>query len=144
MATVLTDNSPTLFRCDAIPPTATSAKPSTPAVHKQNATASPTLEERADKLLLKARSPMRVDEVQGIHARINKKQNPPRPDGPEGKKYISDGLWDLMNRCHWLLEPCQRYSMEHVHGFFKLEIEGVRRIDCRKFSLTKILFDMIS
>ena len=88
MVTVLTDNSSTLFRCDAIPLTATSAKPSTPAVHKQNATASPTLEERADKLLLKARSPMRVDEVQGIHARINKKRT--------GKKYISDGLWDFM------------------------------------------------
>ena len=53
-----------------------------------------------------------------IHARINKKQNPPRPDGWEGKKSVSDGLWELMNRC-WSLKPNQRPSMELVHSFFK-------------------------
>ena len=57
-----------------------------------------------------------------IHARINKRQNPPRPDRPEGKKYVSDGLWELMNRC-WSHKPDQRPPMEHVHGFFK-ELEA--------------------
>ena len=53
-----------------------------------------------------------------IHARINKRQCPPRPEGLEVKKYVSDGLWELMNRC-WSLKPDQRPSMEHVHSFFK-------------------------
>ena len=47
-----------------------------------------------------------------IHARISKRQYPPRPDG------LEDRLWDLMNRC-WLLEPDQRPAMELVHSFFK-------------------------
>ena len=54
-----------------------------------------------------------------IHARINKKQCPPRPDGPEEGKYVSDGLWDLMNRC-WSLKPDLRPTIEHVHSFFKM------------------------
>ena len=53
-----------------------------------------------------------------IHARINKKQCPPRPDGPEGDKYVSDGLWELMNRC-WSLKPDLRPTIEQVHSFFK-------------------------
>jgi len=57
-----------------------------------------------------------------IHARINKKQCPPRPEGLEGKKYVSDSLWELMNRC-WSQKPDQRPSMEHVHRFFK-ELEA--------------------
>ena len=57
-----------------------------------------------------------------IHARINKKQRPPRPDGPEERKYVSDGLWELMNRC-WSLKPDLRPTMDHVHSFFKGFVE---------------------
>ena len=47
-----------------------------------------------------------------IHARINKRQCPPRPDG------LEDRLWDLLNRC-WSLKPDQRPAMELVHSLFK-------------------------
>ena len=49
-----------------------------------------------------------------LYARISKKQNPPRPDGPNR---ISDDLWDLMTRC-WAAEPDERPTMEQVHGSF--------------------------
>jgi serine/threonine protein kinase len=48
-----------------------------------------------------------------IHARISKKQTPPRPE----KNLVSDELWDLMNRC-WSIVPDQRPTMEVVHRFF--------------------------
>lgn len=49
-----------------------------------------------------------------IHARISKEQCPSRP---EGRNHVSDGLWDLMNRC-WVIVPDQRPSMDNVHRFF--------------------------
>ena len=49
-----------------------------------------------------------------IHARISKRQCPPRPEGKNG---VSDGLWDLMRRC-WSLKPDRRPTMEQVHSFF--------------------------
>jgi len=49
-----------------------------------------------------------------IHARISKRQCPPRP---EGNNSVSDGLWDLMRRC-WSLKPDRRPTMEQVHSFF--------------------------
>ena len=52
-----------------------------------------------------------------IHARIGKKQCPPRPDGPNPRNCVSDGLWDLMMRC-WVLEPRHRPTMDNVHSFF--------------------------
>ena len=52
-----------------------------------------------------------------IHARISKKQCPPRPDGQDGKHRVSDELWDLMKRC-WSVKPEQRPTMELVHRFF--------------------------
>lgn len=52
-----------------------------------------------------------------IHARINKKQFPPRPDGQDGKYCVSNELWDLMKRC-WSFKPDQRPTMEVVHQFF--------------------------
>ena len=52
-----------------------------------------------------------------IHARISKKQDPPRPDGQDRKNRVSDGLWDLMMRC-WSVKPDHRPTMEHVHSFF--------------------------
>lgn len=52
-----------------------------------------------------------------IHARISKKQCPPRPEGPDGKNRVSDELWDLMKRC-WSVKPEQRPTMEQVHRFF--------------------------
>ena len=51
-----------------------------------------------------------------VHARITKKIRPTRP-GPGGAYPISDGLWDLMNRC-WSTEPKERPSMDHVSSFF--------------------------
>jgi serine/threonine protein kinase len=52
-----------------------------------------------------------------IHARISKRQCPPRPDGPEERNRVSDGLWDLMKRC-WSVKPEIRPTMEHVQRFF--------------------------
>lgn len=52
-----------------------------------------------------------------IHARIGKKQNPPRPDGLDPKNRVSDGLWDLMTRC-WSIKQDQRPTMDEVHSFF--------------------------
>jgi len=52
-----------------------------------------------------------------IHARISKRQNPPRPDGQNPKNRVSDGLWDVMMRC-WAIIPEQRPTMEQVHTFF--------------------------
>jgi len=52
-----------------------------------------------------------------IHARISKEQCPPRPDGQDPKKRVSDGLWELMMRC-WSTEPDRRPSMEQVYRFF--------------------------
>ena len=49
-----------------------------------------------------------------LSARSYKRQNPPRPDGPNN---IPDDLWDLMERC-WERKPRQRPTMEQVHGFF--------------------------
>ena len=57
-----------------------------------------------------------------IHARISKRQCPPRPIG------LEDRLWDLMNYC-WLLEPDQRPAMELVYSFFKdqtIDVKGFR------------------
>jgi len=52
-----------------------------------------------------------------IHARISKRQCPPRPDGRDQKNRVSDGLWDLMMHC-WSIKPDQRPTMEQVHSFF--------------------------
>ena len=52
-----------------------------------------------------------------IHARIAKKQDPPRPEGQDQRNRVSDELWDLMNRC-WDIKPEQRPTMELVHRFF--------------------------
>ena len=52
-----------------------------------------------------------------IHARISKRQCPPRPDGRDGKNRVSDDLWELMMRC-WTVRPDQRPTMEQVHSFF--------------------------
>ena len=51
-----------------------------------------------------------------IHARISKRQTPPRPDG---QNRISDDLWDLMIRC-WSVTLHQRPTMEQVHTHFLL------------------------
>ena len=48
-----------------------------------------------------------------IHARIHKKQSPPRPDGQDRRNRVSDELWDLMNRC-WSAQPEQRPTMDHA------------------------------
>jgi hypothetical protein len=52
-----------------------------------------------------------------IHARVSKKQCPPRPNGREEKHRISEGLWDLMKLC-WSVQPDHRPTMEQVHRFF--------------------------
>jgi len=52
-----------------------------------------------------------------IHARIGKEQCPPRPDGQDLKKRVSDGLWGLMMRC-WSAKPDRRPTMEVVHRLF--------------------------
>jgi len=52
-----------------------------------------------------------------IHARLSKKQSPPRPDGQDQRNRVSDGLWKLMTQC-WTIEADQRPAMEKVHGFF--------------------------
>jgi len=54
-----------------------------------------------------------------VHARLSKRQIPPRPgiQNPEDpKKCVSDGLWDLMTRC-WSVRPEDRPAMEYVHKF---------------------------
>jgi len=56
-----------------------------------------------------------------IHARISKRQCPPRPDGHSPKNRVSDDLWSLMNRC-WAVKPDDRPTMEHVHSFFLLNV----------------------
>ncbi|KAF9778755.1 kinase-like domain-containing protein [Thelephora terrestris] len=61
-----------------------------------------------------------IDDAGVIHARISKRQTPPRPSGQESGNHISDNLWHLMHRC-WSIEPHKRPTMEHVHHFF-LEI----------------------
>ena len=61
--------------------------------------------------------PNLVREAAVVHARISKRQCPPRPDGRDGKDYVSDDLWDLMGRC-WAAKPDQRPTMERVHSFF--------------------------
>jgi serine/threonine protein kinase len=52
-----------------------------------------------------------------VHARITKKQYPPRPDGQHEENRVSDELWDLMKRC-WSIKPDERPRMEAVHHFF--------------------------
>jgi len=52
-----------------------------------------------------------------IHARISKKQMPPRPDGHSSRNRVSDDLWSLMKRC-WSITPDDRPTMEQIHSFF--------------------------
>ena len=52
-----------------------------------------------------------------IHARLTKKQCPPRPDGQGQKNSVSDGLWDIMMRC-WA-GPDARPTMDQVHSFLR-------------------------
>jgi len=60
-----------------------------------------------------------------VHARVAKRQSPPRPGtrledskDPENlKNCVSDELWDLMTRC-WSEKPEDRPTMEYVHRFF--------------------------
>ena len=54
-----------------------------------------------------------------IHARIDKGQCPPRPDGEGLKNRVSDDLWGLMKRC-WSIKPDDRPTMEQIHVFFLL------------------------
>jgi len=56
-------------------------------------------------------------DVAVIHARIGRRECPPRPNGQDQKNRVSDGLWDLMMRC-WSVKPDQRPTMEQVHSFF--------------------------
>jgi len=55
-----------------------------------------------------------------VHARVSRRESPPRPDGQSTKGQVSDGLWDLMTRC-WAYQPDRRPAMEDVHGFFQLQ-----------------------
>jgi serine/threonine protein kinase len=52
-----------------------------------------------------------------IHAIVNKKQCPARPDNPEAQRWITDELWELMKKC-WSTAPSARPTMEEVHTFF--------------------------
>ena len=52
-----------------------------------------------------------------IHARISRKQCPPRPAGQDPKNHVSDGLWELMMRC-WAVKPDERPTMGEVYSFF--------------------------
>lgn len=52
-----------------------------------------------------------------IHARIGRRQLPPRPDGQDPKNRVSDDLWTLMVNC-WTIKPGQRPTMEDIHNFF--------------------------
>jgi len=56
-----------------------------------------------------------------IHARISKRQCPPRPDGHSPKNRVSDDLWSLMKRC-WAVKPDDRPTMEHIHSYFLLNV----------------------
>ena len=51
-----------------------------------------------------------------LHTRISERQLPPRPDGKDKKKRISDDLWKLMTEC-WDLTPERRPPMGTVHNF---------------------------
>ena len=96
MATVLTISSPTAFRSNAIPLATTRAGLSTPVVQKQNAPASLTLEEKADKLLLKTRLRMRVEEVRGAADALEK---------VSGSTFCppidASGSWEIAARPSW-------------------------------------------
>lgn len=46
-----------------------------------------------------------------IHAILNKRQRPPRPDGQSPRNRVSDDLWGLMKRC-WSVKPGDRPTME--------------------------------
>ncbi|KAF9783716.1 kinase-like domain-containing protein [Thelephora terrestris] len=53
-----------------------------------------------------------------VHARItNGPLLPSRPNELEGGEWVSDGLWNLMERC-WSYSPGQRPTMEEIHRFF--------------------------
>ena len=56
-----------------------------------------------------------------LHARISKRQIPPRPDWQEPRERVSDDLWDLMIRC-WSKERDNRPTMEQVHSFFLMSM----------------------
>ena len=56
-----------------------------------------------------------------IHARISKRQFPPRPDGHGQKNRVSDDLWSLMKRC-WSVKPDERPTMEQIHSHFLLNV----------------------
>jgi serine/threonine protein kinase len=49
--------------------------------------------------------------------RTNKGLLPSRPNDLEGGKWVSDDLWDLMERC-WSHSPDQRPTMEEIYRFF--------------------------
>ena len=55
-----------------------------------------------------------------IHARVDKKQCPSRPDGDSPKNRVSDNLWRLMKGC-WSVKPNDRPTMENIHSFFLLK-----------------------
>ena len=57
------------------------------------------------------------DDAKALHARIAKRQFPPRPDTQNPKGNISDGLWDLMTRC-WSIKPKDRPTMGFVVRYF--------------------------
>ena len=52
-----------------------------------------------------------------LHARITKRQLPPRPPKQDQKEPISDELWNLMTDC-WNPVPKNRPTMEVVQKFF--------------------------
>jgi len=52
-----------------------------------------------------------------VHARINKRQIPPRPPKQDQKEPISDELWNLMMDC-WNWVPKNRPTIEVVQKFF--------------------------
>ena len=52
-----------------------------------------------------------------VHARISKRQVPPRPDGQSPRNRVSDDLWDLMKRC-WSIKPDDRPTVEDIYNFF--------------------------
>jgi len=56
-----------------------------------------------------------------IHARISKKQFPPRPDGHNQRNRVSDDLWKLMKHC-WDVRPDERPNMKQIHSFFLLNV----------------------
>ena len=56
-----------------------------------------------------------------IHARISKRQCPPRPDGHSPRNRVSDDLWGLMKYC-WSVKPSDRPTMEQIYSFFVLNV----------------------